>query len=116
MMGQIMGLARSLGGGKQSEPQESAPQAPELPRSRSDDPLSLLSGMDPGLLDVAVRVMNSCRADDDRRAALLNALRPFVQEKRYARLDQAVRIAKLTRAVRIAIDALRAREEGQSHV
>lgn len=116
MMGQIMGLARSLGVGKQSESPESTPQTPEPPRSQPSDPLSLLSGIDPGLLDVAVRVMNSYRSGDDRRAALLNALRPFVREERYAKLDQAIRITKLTQAIRIAIDAFRAREEGHNHV
>ena len=51
---------------------------------------------------------------DDRRTALLNALRPFVRPERYARLDQAVQIARLSRLARAALEMLR--PEGDGHV
>ena len=118
MMSQIMGLAQSLGGGTQAEV-----QTPERPDRREEQapaeatsPLSLLSGIDPRFLDMAVRMMNAYQSGDNRRTDLLNALRPFVRRERYAKLDQAIRITKLTQAIRIAIDTFRDRDGGQSHV
>lgn len=118
MMSQIMGLAQSLGGGKQSDLQSPAPverQEPPAPVETAS-PLSLFSSIDPKFLDMAVRIMNSYQSGDDRRAALLTALRPFVREERYARLDQAIRITKLTQAIRIALDTFRSQEGGKDHV
>ena len=50
--------------------------------------------------------------DDDRRAALLTALRPFVREQRYARLDKAIQIARLSRLIRSGLDLFRAGQAG----
>ena len=52
---------------------------------------------------------------DDKRTALLEALRPFVREERYAKLDKAIQIAKLSRLIRSGLDLFRARKE-DSHV
>ena len=80
MMGQIMGLARSLGGGAQSDPtSESSSPDGGMPGPGATDPLSLLSSIDPKFLDLAIGMMNTYRSGDDRRAALLTALRPFVR-------------------------------------
>ena len=94
MMGQIMGLARTLGGGKQTDPQpaEELPVQEAPAASETVSPLSLFSSIDPKFLDMAVRMMNAYQSGDDRRAALLTALRPFVRKERYAKLDQAIRI------------------------
>ena len=43
--------------------------------------------------------------------ALLNALRPFVREERYAKLDKAIQIARLSRLIRSALDLFRAAKE-----
>ena len=45
-------------------------------------------------------------------SALLNALKPFVKEQRYAKIDKAVQIAKLSRMIRMALDMFRAKEDG----
>ena len=43
--------------------------------------------------------------------ALLAALRPYVREERYAKLDKAIQIAKLSRLIRSGLDLFRARKE-----
>lgn len=123
-MGQIMSLAQSLGGGgsdKASE-EKSRPVSPP-PAEQDDSPdLSALlgnhpgggesGGLDPRLLTLASRVMEEYQREDDGRAVLLQALRPYVKEKRYAKLNRAIQIARLSRLVRVALDVFR----GDSHV
>ncbi len=129
-MGQIMSLAQSRGGGK-AEPQNAAADegetASQVPAGQGGGPaapapdLSALlgslggggeSGLDPRLLTVASRVMQEYQRDDDGRIALLNALRPYVKQKRYAKLDKAIQIARLSRLIRVALDVFR----GEEHV
>jgi len=137
-MGQIMSLAQSLGGGAASAGGESQGEqptaAPEASGSAAPSPagqgsgqqgpdLSALlgsltgggdgsGGLDPRLLTLASRVMQEYNAEDDGRTALLNALRPYVKEKRYAKLDKAIQIAKLSRLIRVALDVFK----GGDHV
>lgn len=70
------------------------------------------SGLDPRLLTLATRVMQEYQSEDDGRIALLNALRPFVKEKRYAKVDKAIQIARLSRLIRVALDVFK----GGDHV
>jgi len=56
--------------------------------------------------------MQEYRSEDDGRIALLNALRPFVKEKRYAKVDKAIQIARLSRLIRVALDVFK----GGDHV
>lgn len=134
-MGQIMSLAQSLGGGSSSDggaPQGERPAAaPEASGSapagqgsgqQGPDLSALLGslagggegsgGLDPRLLTLAARVMQEYNTEDDGRTALLNALRPYVKEKRYAKLDKAIQIAKLSRLIRVALDVFK----GGDHV
>ena len=134
-MAQIMSLAQSLnqggsaasaGDGAQSQPQQAtstgaAPSAPAKAASpQSAAPVgdggglgSLLGGLDPNMLSAAAGLLGQFNSgDDDRRVALLTALRPFVKEQRYARLDRAIQIAKLSRLIRSGLDLFRARKEG----
>ena len=86
-----------------SQPQMSGGQA-------ADGQLSALltalggGGLDPKLLEFAARVMAESGGGEDGRTALLQALRPFVRPERYARLDRAVQIARMSRLIRVAID------------
>ena len=103
-MSQIMSLAQSLGANKESaDPVETPPAA----GSNSEEP----SFMDARLLSVVGSLFSQYNSNDDQRVALLNSLRPFVKEQRYAKLDKAIQIAKLSRVVRMAIDLLRSKEE-----
>ena len=117
-MGQIMALAKSLGGGTtpsggSAEAPPPAAPAGEPSGSAGPPPASpSTGGIDPRLLSMAAKLAGAySEAGDDRRVALLNSLRPFVKEERHAKLDKAVQIARLTRVVRIALDSFRTKEE-----
>lgn len=110
-MSQIMALAKSLGGGGAAE----GPPPPAAPALEPPAPASAGGGIDPRLLSMAAKLAGAYSdAGDDRRVALLSALRPFVKEERHAKLDKAIQIARLTRVVRTALDSFRAK--GESHV
>ena len=135
-MAQIMALAQSLNGrgpaesggeAAQSQPQPSGSadagvqpqaQAPALsqpPASAGGEGGlgSLLGGLDPKMLSAAAGLLGQFNGgDDDRRVALLTALRPFVREQRYARLDKAIQIARLSRLIRSGLDLFRAGQDG----
>ncbi|HIT02336.1 MAG TPA: hypothetical protein IAC21_05900 [Candidatus Enterenecus merdae] len=119
-MEQIFSLAQSLGKGSASAPPPAGdpPPAPEreTPPAPTAEPeggglLGALSQVDPRLISGAVQLMSRYNSQDDGRVALLHALRPFVKERRYARLDQAIQIAKLSRLIRMGLELLRPRED-----
>ena len=62
---------------------------------------------------MGMRLLKEYRAGDDRNAALLAALRPFLRKERYARLDRAIQIARLSRVLRVAFQSLSGKEEGE---
>ncbi|MCI9156952.1 MAG: hypothetical protein HFF44_08460 [Lawsonibacter sp.] len=106
-MSQIMSLARSLSGPPAGEEQEEAPPPQEKP-----DLSALLGQMDPKMLQLGMDVLRETRSADDRSAALLNALRPFLREERQARLDRALQIVRMTRVIRAVLNGLGG-EEGE---
>lgn len=112
-MEQIMSLAQSLGGGNSASQTPPPPASPQpAPAKPSGGLLDGLSQLDPRILSGAAQLMSQYNSSDDRRVALLNALRPFVKEQRYAKLDKAIQIAKLSRLARMALDLLHTREDG----
>ena len=136
-MAQIMSLAQSLnlggsgtssGGEPQAQPQEqpqdnappsgpSAAAPPTASTGSGDGGLGGLLGglgsLDPKLLSAAASLIGQYNSgNDDQRVALLTALRPFVKEKRYAKLDKAIQIAKLSRLIRSGLELFRAQREG----
>jgi hypothetical protein len=135
-MAQIMSLAQSLNlGGSGQPPQEQGPGQPqdaqdgegEAPPAPSPAPpaaspggggaglgglLGALGGLDSGTLSAAAGLIGQFTdSGDDRRTALLAALRPYVREERYAKLDKAIQIAKLSRLIRSGLELFRARKE-----
>lgn len=106
-MSQIMSLAQSIGGPSPDE-SNGAPKCDETPAS----PFSMLGDLDPRLLQIGMQLLSEYNAGDDRKTALLTALRPFVKEERYSKVDQAIQIAKLARVIRVALDAFR---KGDGH-
>ena len=132
-MAQIMALAQSLNQSGPAAPagEESAQAQPSAPASAGAQPStpanpqpqaaagaggglgSLLGGLDPNMLSAAAGLLGQFNSgDDDRRVALLTALRPFVREQRYARLDKAIQIARLSRLIRSGLDLFRAQKDG----
>lgn len=141
-MSQIMSLAQSLnlGGSSQAAPSQDQPQdpaqndtpnhdgtasqaaaspppaAPAPSISGLEGMLGALGGLDMNTLSAAAGLIGQfADGGDDKRTALLSALRPFVREERYAKLDKAIQIAKLSRLIRSGLGLLRARKE-DSHV
>lgn len=110
-MDQIMSIARSLTGSTSEseipvpcgEPDTEPPQSP----ARSEDPFSLLNGVDPHILQIGMRLLSEYNSSDNRTVALLNALQPFVRQERYAKVDKAIQIAKLSRLIRVALESFR---------
>ncbi len=119
-MGQIMALARSLSGEKQeTTPPAQGPvqEAAWEPVEPGDAPQSPPPGqtvppdLDPAMLQMGLNVVRELQGGDDRNAALLRALRPFLREEKRARLDKALQIARMTRMIRAALGALGGRED-----
>ena len=110
-MNQIMALARSLSGDQPEAPALEEPQdtyqAPEAPLP---DLSELLGQVDPSMIQTGMEVLRQIQGTEDRSAALLNALRPFLREERQARLDRALQIARMTKLVRAALGALGGKE------
>lgn len=124
-MEQIMSLARSLsGGGGQSEGKstshpdgstsasEGSPSSGDAsePKAAAPDSIpdlsSLLGQIDPGMLQMGMRLFQEYQGNDGRNAALLAALRPFLKEDRRVKLDRALEIARVTRLIRVALGAM----------
>ena len=109
-MGQIMALAKSLSGGKMV-PEPEKQYVPAEPKEETETPLlepaSLLGGLDPRLMQTGMQLLQEYNRADNRTAALLEALRPFVKEERYAKMDRAVQIARLSRVIRVMFDAMK---------
>lgn len=118
-MGQIMALAQSLGGGAprpQTSPggegaqgteqagtggaEVSVPAGTAPPALPGEDPLAALGEIDPGMIQMGMRLLREVQGEDDRTVALLNALRPFLKESHLAKLDRAVQISRLARVIR----------------
>ena len=123
-MGQIMALARSLNGGGETnsaspeqkasqEPGESPPPPPAA-QPEAPDLSALLGQVDPRLMQLGLGLLKNCKERDDRNAALLRALRPFLKEERRAGLDRALQIVGVTRIIRAALDTMGGKgEEGR---
>lgn len=107
-MGQIAALAKSLGLGGGAAGETSAP-APPAPAEGQAAPAAAPAApqLDPRLLRLGSRLLAEYQRPDQKGAALLAALRPFVKPARYARLDRAIQIARLSRVIRVAMTALR---------
>ncbi len=108
-MDQIMSIARSIGGN--TPPDDPGPSDQDLcpppPQTMPDDPFTLLNGLDPRLMQLGMRLLGEYNRTDDRTAALLSALQPFVKQERYAKMDKALQIAKLSRVIRVALETFR---------
>lgn len=118
-MGQIMALAQSLGkpAPPAPKPEEETREpgwertgAPAPESGAGEDPLSMLGSLDPRMVQMGMRLLKEYRTGDDRNAALLAALRPFLRKERYARLDRAIQIARLSRVLRVAFQSLGGKE------
>ena len=119
-LGQIMSLAKTLSGSQDSAPSSSdssehtVGEAPDMAQNLSDLLSNFSGSLDPGMIQMLGKVMKEYGAGGQREnqnLALLSALRPFLKEKRSAKIDQAVQLAKLSRVARVAFQTLRGGED-----
>ena len=111
-MEQIMSLANSIAGppgrGGQ-ESQEADSPAPEQgpPSSAPMGALGglgdLLSGLDAGAMGKVMELFSVYQQQGDEKAQLLAALKPFLRPERQSRLEQAIRITRMSRVIRTAL-------------
>lgn len=110
-MDQIMSIARSISGNppaqEVSEPSEELCPQTVQSAPETKDPFALLNNLDPRLLQIGLRLLSEYNSDDNRTVVLLNALQPFVRQERYAKVDKAIQIAKLSRLIRVALESFR---------
>lgn len=120
-MGQIMALAQSLGVQEQQDT-HTEPVESRVPvetwgedceaQTQPTDFGSLLGSIDPKMMQLAMRLLREYNRADDRNATLLSALRPFVKEERFAKVDRAIQIARLSRVIRVLFDTVKEKGEG----
>ena len=121
-MGQIMALAQSLGKQEQRDTSEPAREDGYVPVDTQETVLpavgqlsdlgGIVGGLDPAMMQMGMRLLQEYNRDDDRNAALLSALRPFVKAERFAKMDRAIQIARLSRVIRVLFDVMK--EKGGS--
>lgn len=109
-MEQIMSLANSIAG---APGQSSDTPAPEAGPEQSPSPPamgtpagglgSLLSSLDPGAIGKVMELFSVYQQQEDEKAQLLAALRPFLRPERQSKLDQAMQITRLSRVIRAAL-------------
>lgn len=110
-MEQIMSLANSIAGapGQQSAapgaPPDSGPEQSPPPSAASPAAGlgSLLSGLDAGAMGKVMELFSVYQQQEDEKAQLLTALRPFLRPERQSKLDQALQITRLSRVIRAAL-------------
>lgn len=106
-MNQIMSIAQSISGSSQNDVAEVPCVSPAPDTADTGNLFSSLGNLDPRLLQIGMRLLSEYNSTDDKKTALLHALQPFIKEERYAKVDQAVQIAKLARVIRVALDTFR---------
>lgn len=108
-MSQIMSIAQSLGGdqGPGSDQDEQPPVQPQEPQIEpSPTPAEDAPALDPRVMAAGLRALSVWQGPADPRSALLQALRPFVREERQVKVDKAIRIVRMSKAVRAALEGL----------
>lgn len=120
-MAQIMSLAQSFSGAQGDAPAEPVPQpAPSAPaiqapvQTQAPSPdlngiLGALGSLDPKLIQAGMQLFSEFSSGDDEKTALLLAMKPFLKEERYAKVDRAVQIARLSRVIRVAFQLFKGR-------
>ena len=103
-LGKIADMAKSLmGGGEEPAPAQSPPPTQSPP---------VFDGLDPAMLKNMTRVLSGLEGQDDDKMALLDALKPFLAEKRRNKMERAMNLAKMARMAELAFGAF----GGEFHV
>ena len=124
-MNQIMSIANSLSAESSAPPPPDNQPQPPQPSQDAAPALNLgglasllgggdspLAGLDPGMLEKAMELLQEYRREDDEKAALLTAIRPFLREERGAKIDRVIRVTKLSRVIKLAMKLFRKEAPG----
>lgn len=126
-MGQIMALADSLTGQADPGTGDATPPStqPPVPSSGGSgtglpdlsglasafsggsNPLAMLQNLDPAMLQTIGTLFQEYNRSDDEKAALLRALQPFLRPERWAKVEKAIQITRLSRVIRAAMQLFR---------
>lgn len=96
-MDKITKIAKSLMGGEAAEPEE---------RGGGENPLAAFlgsGGEEMAALSRISRALGAQSQEDKEKTALLEAMKPYLSEKRRRKMDKAMKIARLTRIARAAM-------------
>ena len=103
-MEKIAGLAKSLMGGGDSG---DAPAEKTKSGGGLDSLMQCLSGsdgaIDPAMLARLSRALSSGAGEKKQERALLEAMKPYLSEKRRSKMDKAIKLARLASIARIAM-------------
>ena len=121
-MAQVMQLAQSLhldepasdGSSDEAQGEERPPAGEAEPAANPLGGLSdLLGEIDPGMIRRLLPLLGELRGggEQDRRLELLNALRPFLKPERQAKVERAVKAARLLHLGKKLLSAM-----GEPHV
>ena len=58
-----------------------------------------------------IALFSEYNRNDDQKTALLLALRPFLKEERWEKVDKAVQIARTSRVIRLALQMFKGGEQ-----
>ena len=104
-MKKISGLAKSLMGSSDTVPRNSPGET-----DGAAGLASLMQGMggeesliDPALLGRISRAINSGAGEKKQERALLEAMKPYLSEKRRSKMDKAMKLARLASIARLAM-------------
>lgn len=92
-MGQIMQLARSLGGSFDGP--QSAPPPPQPPQQPSPPVSNPFNGIDPVAVMRLLPLVQELGEQNTNTRALLLALRPYLKAERQGKVEQALQLARL---------------------
>ncbi len=107
-MEKIAGLAKSLMGG-QTEPDKGAPSDGGSSAGGMGETMRSLfgeGGVDSETVGRIGRILSASGAGDGDKRALLEAMKPYLSEKRRAKMDKAMKIARLARIAKLAMGEL----------
>lgn len=99
MLGMLGGLLNGSGGAGQTQ-------------NGGSNPLAALADLDPRWIQMGMQLFSEYSSPMDDKTALLVALRPFVKEERFVKVDRAIQAARLARVVRVALRTFRQSKEG----
>lgn len=109
-MDKVMNMARSIGGQSESAPQSDERAGDSDASASAPDMSALLGGLlggdssiDPKLISTAMRFLGAYNNNDPQKAALMQAVKPYLRPERRERVDQAMQTLKLANVAKEAL-------------